>query len=71
MPCVFKKQALFTHAGGLHVAESVEYEERSPVFEYACAIVGRRFRSRYVVVCGTRSIQLRTPSSMAIADGGF
>ena len=71
MPCVFKEQSLLAHASGLHVAESVEHEEGSSVFEYTRAIVDWRFRSRYVVVLGTRSVQLRTPSSMAIVDDVF
>ena len=58
MPRVFKEQSLLAHSSALHVAEAIEHKECSPILENARPIVDWRLGGRYVVVLGTRSVQL-------------
>src|ERR1700690_4233085 len=66
---VLKEQPLFSHPGSLHISQPVEHEERPAILQDACPVVGWRLRSRYVVLLGRRSVQLRTPSSIVRVEG--
>lgn len=69
MACVFEEEALLAHAGGLHVSQTIEYEERPAILQDARSIINRRLRCRYVVLLGRRSVQPRTPSLIVSVEG--